>query len=461
MFNLFLHNYRSFQNQNLNLSRINILIGENSGGKSSVLKLLLALKQTLDSPTEVNLKLTGDYTDLGNYDEVVYYKNKRKNIVVGFEVGPEYFDFFINYFPLTGADLSNSKINEFKEIVNDYSNSKTKLVFTFSSKLNQHSSIKTKITNDKIGSLEIIQKKGEGASRFIPACDLMFEYKKLKGELLNCTTVPEGFLTLLNPDFRKKCEEIFGKQSNYVFYTSAFLLIAQNYIEDYIQKIRFVNPIGTALKRFYFKEDKKATYKLMDIEKFVNILYDDSAKGRGAKSQLELLNKTIKEFGIAEEVEVVKDKQLPVLALNVKTKDFWSNITDVGFGVSMQIPILFQAILSERFTRDREIILVEQPELHLHPALQAKFIEVLLGLGNKNIYFIETHSEHIIRKLQVLVKANKFNIKPDDISIHYFKRKPKKFEITEHKINQDGKLNPLFPEGFYDTSYTLVKQLLK
>jgi predicted ATPase len=128
--------------------------------------------------------------------------------------------------------------------------------------------------------------------------------------------------------------------------------------------------------------------------------------------------------------------------------------------VSLQIPILFQALLSEHYTKNGQTILIEQPEVHLHPTLQAKFIETLLSIGSKNTYFIETHSEHIIRKLQVLIKNEEFNIKPDDISIHYFRREPLKFKITEHKISDNGKLTPAFPSGFYDTSYSLVKQLL-
>ncbi|MGO4710741.1 AAA family ATPase, partial [Chryseobacterium sp. 2TAF14] len=65
MFDLSINNFRSFKNQSFKFSRINILIGENSGGKSSLLKFLLSLKQTIESPYEVNLKLKGDYTDLG------------------------------------------------------------------------------------------------------------------------------------------------------------------------------------------------------------------------------------------------------------------------------------------------------------------------------------------------------------------------------------------------------------
>jgi predicted ATPase len=116
--------------------------------------------------------------------------------------------------------------------------------------------------------------------------------------------------------------------------------------------------------------------------------------------------------------------------------------------------------MSEKYTRKGQTILIEQPEVHLHPTLQAKFIETLLGIGNKNVYFIETHSEHIVRKLQVLVKEKKFKLKPEDITIHYFKREPTKFEVTEHKILENGKLSPSFPQGFFDASYSLVKQLL-
>lgn len=176
--------------------------------------------------------------------------------------------------------------------------------------------------------------------------------------------------------------------------------------------------------------------------------------------RVKLLNQTIKEFGIAEEIKLVQHKDVPILTLEVKTKGYWANITDVGYGVSLQIPILFQALLSEHYSKKGQTILIEQPEVHLHPTLQAKFIETLLSIGDKNSYFIETHSEHIIRKLQVLIKNKYKNLQPDDISIYYFKRTAEKFEITEHKIQDSGKLSKPFPTGFYDTSYNLVKDLL-
>lgn len=458
MFNLTVNNYRSFLKQELEFSRINILIGENSGGKSSLLKLLLALKQTLDSPLEGNLKLTGDLTDLGNYEEVVYYKKKNKNITISFEILEKYFDYFLEIIHDLEAEASASKMNRIVKIISPLRESKTKINFELTSKLSDHSTIKTIITNEAIGKLEIIQKKGKDDLHIRQiTSDLRFEFGDLKGVLENCYSVKEGFLTLFTPEFEKVCKKKYNEE---VYYKIVFLLVSQNYVQDEINKIRFVNPIFASPKRLYFQEDKKSVYKTIDIEKFINIISDKTLSPKGYQSRIELLNKTLKEFGIADEIEIRKDKQLPVLALNVKTKDFWSNITDVGYGVSLQIPILFQAILSEHYSKKGHTLLIEQPEVHLHPKLQAKFIETLLGVGNKNSYFIETHSEHIIRKLQVLIKNKKFGLKPEDVTIHYFKREPLKFNVTQHKISDEGKLSPSFPVGFFDTSYSLVKELL-
>jgi predicted ATPase len=456
-----IHNFRSFQNQNFNFSRINILIGENSGGKSSFLKFLLALKQTVDRPLESNLKLTGDYVDLGNYEEVVYGKKKSENIIFSFEdFCYEYFDFFLNvaeqnYF----FEYNTDDVNDFLENMK-LRESKMTISFELTSKLDSHYSIATIIENENIGKLKIIQNES-GEDRFGDLqCSLEFVSKDTKFTIAKTYAFKEGFFTLISPDLRNSINKKFRKNSYKHFFKLAYLLLFQNFIKRYIDKIRFVNPIGTKPKRFYFREDKKAVFNQIDIEKFINILGDDSLSQKDRKLRLKFMNDVIRKFGIAEEIDLVKEQKLPVLALKVKTKEFWSNITDVGYGVSLQIPILFQAILSEFFTEYGNTILIEQPEVHLHPSLQSKFIDTLLSLGEKNNYFIETHSEHIIRMLQVIVKAKRYGITNEDISIHYFRRTKEQFLITQHRLMPDGKLEEPFPSGFYDASYSLVKELL-
>jgi predicted ATPase len=457
-----IHNFRNFDNQKLKFSRVNILIGENSGGKSSLLKLLLSLKQTIDSPLESNLKLRGDYTDLGNYKEVVKNKDISKKIEFGFKENQEFLKYFLDYiekFKIQGEEDSKIIIDLHNGI--SESNSSTSIKFTLDSKLNNHKNIDTIIQNKFIGKIIVKSKKNENYdSERELSSSLTFELVDINFTIEDCSSSKEGFFTLFDGEIKKKILELELENHLDIYYRIIFLLIFQNYCMDYIDGIRFVNPIGNSPKRLYFQEDKKSNHKLIDIEKLINILGDPSISTREFDTKIKLLNKVIKQSGIAEEIELIKNKELPVLALNVKTKGFWANITDVGYGVSLQLPILFQAILSEEFSKNKETLLIEQPEVHLHPSLQSKFIETLLSLGKRNKYFIETHSEHIIRKLQVLIKNKEYDLSPKDVTIHYFKGGADKFEITNHTINENGKLTPKFPSGFFDNSYNLIKELL-
>lgn len=458
-----INNFRNFDNQDLEFSRVNILIGENSGGKSSLLKFLLSLKQTIDSPLESNLKLRGDYTDLGNYQEVIKDKIKSKKLSFSYSDKQKYLEFFLKFVNKFEKEDEDAETKIIINLLNSVEklNASTDIKFTLSSILNNHKNISTEISNEAFGNIKISSKKIETYDNQRElSSNIYIEFDDCKLEIVDCLTYKEGFFTLFEADIRKRilAQDIPNPLATY--YKVIFLLIFQNYFMEFIDGFRFVNPIGNSPKRLYFQEDKKSNYKLIDIEKFINILGDPSLSDRDFNNKINLLNKVINKSGIAEEVEIIKNKELPVLALNVKTRGFWANITDVGYGVSLQLPILFQAILSEKFTNIRETLLIEQPEVHLHPSLQSKFIDTLLSIGNRNKYFIETHSEHIIRKLQVLIKNKEYNLKPEDVTIHYFKRGENKFEITKHKINSNGRLEPNFPNGFFDNTYNLVKELL-
>jgi len=461
MFNLHVNNFRSFLNQDFEFSKINIFIGENSGGKSSLLKFLLALKQTIDASTESNLKLKGDYTDLGNYKEVIYQKNSENNLCFSFADRQNYIDFFEeNIFDVN--ERNEDKRPFIENLIKRTIGSETKITFELNDKLDDHSSIKTVINNEILGKIEILQNESDNEETFkYRKCKLNVEIDGIKQTFQEVYGFKEGFFTYIGGNLSEVVKKEYkgSKPVDEVFNTIAFFLLFQNYISEKIENIRFVNPIGSNPKRFYFQEDKKSSYKLIDIEKFINIIGDTNLSVKDRDERMNALNKIIKQFGIAEEIKVIQHDDVPILTLEVKTKGYWSNITDVGYGVSLQIPILFQALLSENYSKNGENILIEQPEVHLHPTLQAKFIETLLSIGEKNSYFIETHSEHIIRKLQVLVKNQYKNLKPEDVSIYYFRRSKEKFEISQHKILEDGKLSIAFPKGFFDTSYNLVKEL--
>lgn len=488
MFKLRLNNYRGFLNEEFDFSRINILIGENSAGKSSIFKFLLALKQSLRSPNnkESNLTLSSsdEEADLGSYYETIYNHETDRNLSFAFEFKKDYYDFFFkNNFP-------NSKKEEQKENENfdlkakvskfliDAQNENSILNFELCSDLSNHKNIIFKASNSNIGAIKFIFSNSENIAEqdiYIignnPRCEIIFESKHYETtfNIKDVEYEKHAFLTIIQGDslennIEKYCN-IEKSESDKLYWQIAYLLMAQNYLQIQLSKVEYVNPLlHKVAERVYLQNDRKKTNQIKNIKDLIDFL-DTSTTKDLLESKLQGL---LKDFGIADSFFLKKEGFTKEFRVNINGIE--NNIKDVGFGVSLQLPIFAQAIFSEntKIMKNNgneifagETLLIEQPEVHLHPRLQAKFIETLLSIGNNNVYFIETHSEHIIRMLQVLVKNQKFDIKPDDISIHYFKKDEKKMMKSHHKINQKtGKLNPNFPKGFYDTSYDLAFQLM-
>ncbi len=127
-----------------------------------------------------------------------------------------------------------------------------------------------------------------------------------------------------------------------------------------------------------------------------------------------------------------------------KTDEF--NAENVGFGLSYILPVLV-AILS---ADEGSLVLIENPEAHLHPNGIAKLTELLaLAAENGIQIIIETHSDHIINGLLVAIKNQ--HLKPDNTKIYYFDRDETRHAttITNIPIRPDGKIkNP--PVGFFD-----------
>jgi predicted ATP-dependent endonuclease of OLD family len=107
------------------------------------------------------------------------------------------------------------------------------------------------------------------------------------------------------------------------------------------------------------------------------------------------------------------------------------------------------------------IIIIEEPELNLHPALQSLLADLLLEVHLKNgiDFLIETHSEYFVRKTQLLVKEKEFEIAPNEnpFSVIYFDENKGPYKMN---YREDGKFIEDFGKGFYDESSLLTLNLL-
>jgi hypothetical protein len=120
-------------------------------------------------------------------------------------------------------------------------------------------------------------------------------------------------------------------------------------------------------------------------------------------------------------------------------------LTDVGFGISQILPFIVQSLAASE-----QIITVEQPEVHIHPRLQADLGDLLVEAikePRRNQFVIETHSEHLALRLQRRIREKLLS--PSDVSIVYVSRGPNGAVVQPLKLDEEGDFIDDFPGGFF------------
>ncbi len=133
--------------------------------------------------------------------------------------------------------------------------------------------------------------------------------------------------------------------------------------------------------------------------------------------------------------------------------------TNVGFGITYTLPILV-AILS---AKKGSLLLIENPEAHLHPKGQARMGELIARAASAGVQIIvESHSDHLLNGMRMSVHSGK--IKPEQVKLYYFTRKEGETQaysdVISPRIDQDGRIDK-WPEGFFDEWDKSLDELLK
>lgn len=144
------------------------------------------------------------------------------------------------------------------------------------------------------------------------------------------------------------------------------------------------------------------------------------------------------------------------LRLRSDTRSDFQRPQNVGFGLTQLFPILV-AILAAR--RD-DVILVENPEVHLHPQAQQNIGTLLARAAASGVQVIvETHSDHVLNGVRLAAKSRA--IAAEKVAIHYFSPALAggEFKPTSPKLDADGRLDA-WPEGFFDQFDSALSRLL-
>lgn len=251
----------------------------------------------------------------------------------------------------------------------------------------------------------------------------------------------------------------------------------------FLDNIKYVNSSSVAIKRMYSIDDADKIGKC--LRTFLNGNQQQFSSWKDPKEVDEyipgtFINKWIKQFGIGDGIKIKgTDEGLGVLVYLLR-EGSEILLADEGYGITQLVALFLQienniltakrkkegvsGFLTSQFKYEHSVICVEEPEIHLHPKYQSLLADMFVEAYQKyNIHFIiETHSEYLIRKLQVMVADKENQLSPNDVSINYI---DKDDTGTSHnrqiKILDDGSLDGKFGTGFFDQAASLAVTLFK
>lgn len=150
---------------------------------------------------------------------------------------------------------------------------------------------------------------------------------------------------------------------------------------------------------------------------------------------------TIRKLGLWKSIEVQPGLEGRGSQVQVKTKSGTWNLTDVGYGIHSILPLAQFLQKAEMET----IVLLQQPEVHVHPAIQAQLAQLMVESNSG--FIIETHSDHLLERLKICVMEGV--LQPEELSIVYFGMDSNNARTKIHNIEVDSQANLLnAPEGY-------------
>lgn len=492
-------NIKSFKDSGeIEVKPITIFVGKNSCGKSSLLRFPIVLAQTATSNTDSPIMFYGKMLDYGNYEDVVF-GGKKDNI-----------EFAIHY-DVNINDLQDERYRVEEEIiVSNTEDVKDTWMRVCVGKKDNKMYVDTVelyvenmlisgfyYNNDvyivKLNSLYVegnfleeqyeLNLKSVEFDTFFPIYDSKERFSSIvelvydkSPEYNDEKKVQELYNKLYNnanpfgdDDYTDQERKIMRISGGFDYASTLMSHVYQRFkIESIITT--YIGPFRESPERVYRDSETQSRNVGVKGENVSTLLIRDFHNNNKLIEAIsEWLNKTM---GYNLQIKDMGSNLFQIMLVNREGVE--SNILDVGFGISQVLPIVTQIIRSliwsQKYIMGKEIneetIYIEQPELHLHPAAQADladlFVNCVLESNNGKRIVIETHSEHLIRKLQVLI-ADKNNMFTNEmIKIYYLDKDEQGVaNVEEMKILPNGKFEKRWPSGFFDKAHELSMELLK
>lgn len=154
--------------------------------------------------------------------------------------------------------------------------------------------------------------------------------------------------------------------------------------------------------------------------------------------------------------DIMTQKKSSVLSVGFNMKNAGKRLIsayNVGFGYSYILPIVVSALIA----KEGNILIVENPEAHLHPEAQVRLTYMLSKLASRGVQvFIETHSEHVVNGLRLAALKPEYSITNDDIKVYFF---DEDYSIKSLDIEKNGRIKN-WPARFFDQYQNELAEIL-
>ena len=428
-------NFKSWSKVEMACGRVTGVFGTNSSGKTSLIQFLLMMKQTKDATDRaISLELNGALVQLGTIKDAILQHDEARSIklTLGFTLDDE-------------LALSAATLNKTSIIARGKG-----LQIEATIGVQERAPLARRLAY-KLGGMafELAPRSGDNTQFHLKSGGVgEFEFVRTKGRAWQ---LPGPIKSYAFPD-----------QARTYYQNAGFLADLEAAYEAELDHLFYLGPLREFPKRDYLWARSRPTDVGQRGEKAIDAILAATAGGEARnlkhKTRLrpfqEMIAYWLREMGLIESftVQEIADGSNRWQA-RVTTRPRASEVllTDVGFGVSQVLPV----ITLLQYVPEGSTVILEQPEIHLHPLAQAGLADVIIQAAtHRRVQVIlESHSEHLLLRLQRRIAEEA--ISSNDVKLYFCDAPEGLSVLTALEVDTYGNIRN-WPEKFMGDAFNEV-----